>query len=69
MASGIREIRPRKRRFKRRLDTEDEDFLDMLLTEVNEEEAAEVLGGEVQEFGGGEDREERDLDKRSRGGE
>lgn len=29
----------------------------MLLTEVNEEEAAEVLG-EVQEFGG-EDREER----------
>ncbi len=59
MASGIREIRPRKRRFKRRLDTEDEDFLDMLLTEVNEEEAAEVLGGEVQEFGGGEDREER----------
>ncbi|NLJ61542.1 MAG: hypothetical protein GX338_11410 [Firmicutes bacterium] len=57
MASGIREIRPRKRRFKRRLDTEDEDFLDMLLTEVNEEEAAEVLG-EVQEFGG-EDREER----------
>jgi hypothetical protein len=57
MASGIREMRPRKRRFKRRLDTEDEDFLDMLLTEVNEEEAAEVLG-EVQEFGG-EDREER----------
>lgn len=57
MASGIREIRPKWRRFKRRLDTEDGDFLDMLLTEVNEEEAAEVLG-EVQEFGG-EDREER----------
>lgn len=57
MASGIREKRPPKRQLKRQLDTEDKDFLDMLLTEVNEEEAAEVLGA-VQEFGG-EDREER----------
>ena len=50
MASGIREKRPLKRQFKRQLDTGDEDFLDMLLTEVNEEEAAEVLG-EVPQFG------------------
>jgi hypothetical protein len=57
MASGIREKRPPKRQFKRQLDTEDKDFLDMLLTEVNEEEVAEVLGA-VQEFCG-EDREER----------
>ncbi len=59
MASGIRKKRPPKRQFKRHLDTEDKDFLDMLLTEVNEEEAAEVLG-EVQGFGG-EDHEESSL--------
>lgn len=57
MASGIREKRPLRRHFRRQLDTEDKDFLDMLLTEVNEEEAAEVLG-EVQQFNG-EDGEER----------
>ncbi|NLB73555.1 MAG: hypothetical protein GX795_05955 [Firmicutes bacterium] len=57
MASRIREKRPLRRHFKRQLDTEDTDFLDMLLTEVNEEEAAEVLG-EIEQFGD-EDREER----------
>ncbi len=51
MASYARAKRPLKRQFKRLLDTEDEDFLDMLLTEVNEEEAAEVLG-ETRQFGG-----------------
>ena len=57
MASRIREKRTLRRLFKRQLDTEDTDFLDMLLTEVNEEEAAEVLG-EIEQFGD-EDREER----------
>jgi hypothetical protein len=57
MASGIREKRPPRRHFKRQLDTEDEDFLDMLLTEVNEEEAAEVLG-ETEQFNS-KDREEK----------
>jgi len=57
MASGIRKKRQLRRHLKRQLDTEDEDVLDMLLTEVNEEEAAELLG-EVQQFGV-EDGEER----------
>lgn len=50
MASGVvRRKRFHRRRIRRQFDTEDRDLLDMLLTEVNEEEAAEILG-EVSEF-------------------
>ena len=49
--------RPSKRQLKRLLDTEDEDFFDMLLTEANEEEAAELLGDVPQFYE--EDQEDR----------
>jgi succinate dehydrogenase flavin-adding protein (antitoxin of CptAB toxin-antitoxin module) len=62
MASSAGTKKPSRRQFRRLLDTEDEDFLDMLLTEANEEEAAELLG-EIRQFGeeDGEDRGNSDT--------